>query len=985
MAQENEAQENKNEYLNRFIPAGVTKQIVDNTVDSYYSYTYKLTWSMLPFSFHQQQTADLNLDGTGASGKRIIIAQTGVTKFQIDNLQISSVVSKTAPKNLRGNKIFPFILSFSLTEPFGMSFIDLLHRTMYELNKDLKLEKIPPVQQMPFLLEIELIGQKDNIENSSKSEELGEVFYHNVYPVRIIDFDLDVGKQGTNYEVRCVPMHNFAPVADTSVEKVPEELRIKGSTVNELLADFSSQMKDKQQSIQTQKSDNNDNNKPGFDIGEYKLASHGMPSLPDIFNELKIDDEYTDNLDVVKIKETTGLTIAQVKEKDTSGQADSADDANSKKVITVDIPKDKNVEDVMISLAGLNSDFCKHCTRYDVPPESSEFDPKTLDKDKTQYLIPDVYVTTSWDGKSFKADNKLAMTYTYNLTGKLDSSIVIDPVELNLETKKEQQASVTKAAIDRNVSKFYAFTYTGLNDQIIDVDLKQEYGIRYLYPGKGGKQSNYTLSPAASPSKKSVNKSNEAINDQSAVTDNEILDKFAKIASELKSTITSLAMLPITITQDLAALAKGNKPDGISSKVGKVRMVNARLPSSPVAVLQKLESVTNLTSEVSALTNSITELQEQIQGTISETIDGQISKIMSKAFTPFAVIDSKLNAIGAGINDFIDKIEETTGNLGIDQFGINTNALLDEAREAAEQATAGTGTGDTETTPPGFNPGSTSVNQAISTMTETYMEEYEFDQNDTSALSMSNPADQPQPFGVADTSFQEVLNRETGLIGPASKFANRSIFSTMLSNTRVGAPYMVRTSLQIKGDPYWLGMPIDSIKNKKYTMKQGQQYFGDLENDVGTVRDQASKTNTAPYGIGEVSFFFAYLFPREYDTWADDTSLHTGEMKDLSMNQSFSGQFQVYQVQHEFSGGKFTQTLNAFKQIYKGQFPEFDPGVIAELAENKKTTEVVENNLVDRTLDVSEQLAVNLEKQFNLTPEGIVDGTEVRGTGTGGG
>ena len=266
-------------------------------------------------------------------------------------------------------------------------------------------------------------------------------------------------------------------------------------------------------------------------------------------------------------------------------------------------------------------------------------------------------------------------------------------------------------------------------------------------------------------------------------------------------------------------------------------------------------------------------------------------------------------------------------------------------------------------------------------MTETYMEEYEFDQNDTSALQMSQPADQPQPLGVADTSFQEVLNRETGLVGPASKFANRSIFSTMLSNTRVGAPYMVRTSLQIKGDPYWLGMPIDSIKSKKYTMEPGKQYLGDLENDVGKIRETAKEKNTAPYGLGEVSFFFAYLFPREYDTWADDTSRHTGEMKDLSMNQSFSGQFQVYQVQHEFSGGKFTQTLNAFKQIYKGQFPEFDPGVIAELAERTQKSAEIEADIVNKTLDVNDLLAANLEKQFELTPEGIVDGTQVRGTG----
>jgi hypothetical protein len=985
MAQETQGPD-AGEYLKRFIPDGVRQNIVDNTVDSYYSYTYKLTLSMLPFSFHQnpQVNLDLNVGKGGSGGARIIIAQTGVTKFQIDNLQISSVVSKTAPKNLRGNRIYPFVLSFSLLEPFGMSFIDLLNRTMYELNKDLNLAKNPPIQQMPLLLEIELIGQKDNFENSSESAELGEVFYHNAYPIRLIDFEMDGAKQGTTYEVRCVPIHNFAPVADTTVETAPEELTISGSTVNELLADFSKQMKDKQQSIQTQKSESSDNKKPSFDIGVYKLASHGMPGLKDIFEVLKIDDDYTGNLDIKKIKPNTNeSTISQVKEKDQSGQADTGNDGNSGKTITVNIPKNTKVEDVMISLASLNSDFCKHCGRYDVAPESSEFDPKTLNEDKTQYLVPDVYVTTEWDGKSFKSDNKLALTYTYNLTGKLDSAIVIDPAELNIEDNKYND-KITKAAQDRDVSKFYAYTYTGLNDQIIDVDLKQEYGVRYLFPGKGGKQSNYTLSPAAAPSNKAIDKTDKKEAGDNPATEKEILDKFAKIATELKSTITSLAMLPITITQDLAALAKGNKPDGISSKVGKVRMVNARLPSSPVAVLQKLESVTNLTDEVSTLTNSITELQEKIQGAISETIDEQISKIMSKAFTPFDVIDSKLSAIGAGINDFIDKIESTTGDLGIDQFGINTNALLDEAKKATDKYTSDAVDTNTDSTPPGFNPGGSTVTQSVSTIENTYMEEFEFD-NNSYMIDVDPSTFQPKPLGVADTSYSGVLNRETGLVGPASKFANRSIFSTMLSNSTVGAPYMVKTSLEIKGDPYWLGMPIDSIKNKQYTMTQGKQFLGDLENDIGAVRNTAKETNTAPYGIGEVSFFFAYLFPREYDMWSDDQNTHTGEITDLSMNKSFSGQFQVYQVQHQFAGGKFTQTLNALKQVYKGQLPivELRKEKAEEIAEEKaeENTEKIENNPVAIATDVNASLSNLLENRFEGlgTPNGIIPGTGVRG------
>ena len=131
---------------------------------------------------------------------------------------------------------------------------------------------------------------------------------------------------------------------------------------------------------------------------------------------------------------------------------------------------------------------------------------------------------------------------------------------------------------------------------------------------------------------------------------------------------------------------------------------------------------------------------------------------------------------------------------------------------------------------------------------------------------------------------------------------------------------MVRTAIDIKGDPYWMGKsPIG--EDRKFVYISGKEYLGDRDNDVEEVRKQSKEQNVAPYGIGEVSFFFAYLFPREYDTWHDEGSRHTGEMKDLSMDQSFSGQFTPYRVVHMFAGGTFRQTLEAYRITFKGQYP----------------------------------------------------------------
>ena len=113
---------NESTYEN-LLPEELAQNILINPVDAYRSYTYRLTMSMLPYTFYQTGEVDLNFD----QASRIIIAQTGVTKFVVDQLQIFSVVHHSPPANLSGNINSNYKLNFELTEPFGMSLIDLLN------------------------------------------------------------------------------------------------------------------------------------------------------------------------------------------------------------------------------------------------------------------------------------------------------------------------------------------------------------------------------------------------------------------------------------------------------------------------------------------------------------------------------------------------------------------------------------------------------------------------------------------------------------------------------------------------------------------------------------------------------------------------------------------------------------------------------------------------------------------------------------------
>lgn len=912
------------EIASAFLPGEIANNVLINPADEFSSATYRLTFSMLPYSYYTTQEVNLDVK----SGSRIIIAQTGVTKFQIEDLEISSVTSKSPPDFLKGNTTSSYIMNFTLKEPYGMSFIDLLNRTVVELaNKDKGIEfpGKPSLQEMPYLMEIELLGQRDPVSKEKEPEtlELGEVYYHTAIPIRMVNFSATPGVDGTGYQMVAVTINEIYKSADRSISVTPDDLTIssENGTVAELLEDFTAQMQKQQKAIATGKApsvEGGSSTEP--QLGSYELSSEGLPGAPDVFKDgLPIDDEYKTSVPLAfkKIKDYgEDETIEGIKEKDTAGEQDPANDGQDNSV-KVTIPKGTNVEDVIKDLASLNAGYCKLTHRYDVGDNDVVVDPEKCNLDKTNVIIPSVITSSEWLNGKFTVDGKISYEFTYTLSGKLSSGIVCTAKELDESSSKERSV---KAAKNRNISKFYGYYYTGINDQIYDIDLTIDNMVRYMQPGFGGKQSSYTASEAAQLSSKGITTVEKSIENDLTASKNVILDKFKRIGKELRNVVTQLAELPVTLTTDLQSLATGLNPiEGIvTDKTTSIRQVNFRMPSSPIAILQKGKTITELTTDLNNLTESIDDLQDSIQGELSELLDSQISNIMSKAFTPFDVLDSIGNKIGEGINGMIGAVENVVGDLGLDQFGINTNDLLDPAKDIIKREFPfvnfdddGATTGDqgSGSTPPGFNPGT--VQSATTVDLESlYMEEFEY-------LSDTNtPEEVDKMFGEYDSGYGA-----RKLIGPTtSKFVNRSLFSMMLTNSELGTPYLKKMNMTIKGDPYWLGK--SKIKDNKFSQKPKVEYLGDDNSDTKSVLEESQTDNVAPYGIGDVTFLFSYLFPREYDTWHDDPSKHTGEMLDLKMDKSFSGQFAVYRVVHNFSGGIFRQNLEAVRLEFQGQFPE---------------------------------------------------------------
>ena len=97
---------------------------------------------------------------------------------------------------------------------------------------------------------------------------------------------------------------------------------------------------------------------------------------------------------------------------------------------------------------------------------------------------------------------------------------------------------------------------------------------------------------------------------------------------------------------------------------------------------------------------------------------------------------------------------------------------------------------------------------------------------------------------------------------------------------------MLELTLNIKGDPYWLG-----------ASKKGRDGNSQTENDG----------NYAKYQEGSNSFVFVMRTPEGYDE-------NTGQTRNMIEADTIAGIYMVVGVEHVFSNGMFTQTLIAYME-----------------------------------------------------------------------
>lgn len=887
-----------------------------NVVDDYASYTYNITFSMLPQSFWYSGALPVG----NKSKNKIIIAQTGVTtKFNIDNLTINTV-NDNYGSNATSSLAYTTKATFDITEPLGSSLITLLHEGFHELKKmDLengnksqqlydKKENMGPLDLM-YLLEVDLIGHRGYADSGTDlfesfasdsilkiDEAGGEIFGKYAWPVYLTQFDFKPDHEGTRYLFEVVSTQNFIRKLPSSTRRTGEELELFSDTISGFINGVEGDPANGKGLIGHVNDNimNTAKDLAGATAGRLG-AKHNHTidikrgALVDMFGSDPEEwHKATDAIDPSHLTYDRTRLLTKAEEAAAKGEGSKE---KTVKMAKITIKKNTPIKKALLDILSMNAVFCSHMSDYEFKMDSEVYKKHKKALDST--YSPNFHTTLQ--AKEHKTSTGgPAFFITYNLDIKEQAGVVTgkDGVE---PTKAEEKKIIEQWGI----IKKYDYIFSGLNDQVMDVDLSFPKGQIFMFPEYGG------LTPTYRDSKATVKDSTDAElqetkSDKSIATTADvdvILDHFKQLQSDLKGAISQ-------ITEDGKDFLQGLKAQAALAKdpAGALKNLNGRLPSSPASVFHKIDAIKVGTEFFDGLYTDILDLQKNIEETAQDfaggiNLAGRVGQLVKDAATPFSFVTELNN----GLESFSGGLDGFADSLGL---SVNDIPGLSQVQDVVDRLD------DLIDTPGGFGTGTIGgtgnfelTSLEISDPKNNYLEEFDF--------SVTSEFHGEEAF--VESSVPAGANpQQKDDVGVNMK---QHYMSTALSYSGSGIPYLVRLDLEIKGDPYWIGR-----ENYVKTLAENDGKPISLLDTDGKVRrwkpefltDRSNKFGAA-YDAGSLFLAFRYIFPKEYEHYHDDPAAHTGNMKFGGMDLSYSGYYMVVRTTHKFSQGMFKQDIEAIK------------------------------------------------------------------------
>lgn len=476
--------------------------VFGNVLDKFDNYAYNIKLYMIPpkatpvsagiFTPPEGTTARSplptpNVSGGGSGGgylknyliakpeETVVLAQTGVTGAQIDNVQIVSAVGT-------GGSFHTSTINFDVIQPGSADFMDQI----LAAKKHLGCPIFAP--DVPLFLEIVFKGYSEDIDDPEKEGVVTAIAGPYRYNMILKNVGIDIDAKGSQYSFECVAKDQI-PYSD-QFYTLPCLVTAEGGTIEEYLLDVENKLKEYAEKNLT---DYQFKDEIKFDLSGL-LVKYGADP------ELGISDDTLTNNSKAKAEDINRIMNPQLSGKTQDEykdilEGDPIDSGRLDVVVSKDMVTFREgvkIDVVVATILSMSDEFFEGTTRSDAADAGAN-----VKKDQgfvKWFKINSDYEYGEYD--EYRNTHQKKITYGPYIY-RTDGSNIQQNTEENINLSKSDVQSRFDQ-MSSTVFKAYHYTYTGRNDQIIDCRIGYNNGIALIVPPAGGVTGDFSTALADS-------------------------------------------------------------------------------------------------------------------------------------------------------------------------------------------------------------------------------------------------------------------------------------------------------------------------------------------------------------------------------------------------------------------------------------------------------------------------------------------------------
>lgn len=424
--------------------------------------------------FYDNPTYNIRLyliDPTGEElfadpGATVILAQTGVTGTQIDDLEIDTLMDTA--------NTIKSAISFTIKQPGAANFLDQIQLARAYLG-------LPFTQDLYLYLEIVFKGYSADPEDEDIGGEARNICGPYRYKVKVTKLDAEINETGSMYNVSGL-IHDFDAYTDV-MYKTPYAFSTVGKTITE-------HVKVLEQNLNEWHSDVTLNDIPDtVEIDTSQLigssTTSGGVGLEAISDESLILSSDMEAEDINRVTDELWQVATQVDIQQEIDDAPVYTGTAAEQLFDEDKINHRigtSLDHVFLTLLSMNAEFYAKVTRKNDITDLEE-KPKTNQAFVSWFRILSKIKLKGYDKK--RGVYAKHYVYTPMLYKTAKHEVALDPSELEL-SKDDAESRVKEMYANDCLLKAYSYLFTGLNDQILGFDIKYTPGLAILAPPAGG-------------------------------------------------------------------------------------------------------------------------------------------------------------------------------------------------------------------------------------------------------------------------------------------------------------------------------------------------------------------------------------------------------------------------------------------------------------------------------------------------------------------